>query len=187
MPKIIIGFVGRIASGKEVSKKYLEANYGAGSHRFSTMLRDILTRLYLPITRENLQNLSLDLRTRFGGDTLERVIFEDVNHDPQDIVIVDGIRRQDDIAKFKTLSNFYLISVETSSALRYARAVQRNENAGDDAKTLEQFLAEDTREAETEIPLVMASAAYQLNNDGTLADLYQQIDQIVAKIKKSNL
>jgi dephospho-CoA kinase len=185
MSKIIIGFVGQIASGKEVSKKYLEERYGASSHRFSTMLRDILTRLYLPITRENLQNLSLDLRTRFGGDTLERVIFEDVNQDQRAIVIVDGIRRTDDIAKFKALPNFYLISLETSTANRYARAVKRNENSGDDTKTLTQFITEDAREAEAEIPAVMASAHYKLNNDGTLADLYQQIDQIVTTIKNN--
>ena len=184
MPKIIIGFVGEIASGKDVSKKYLEENYDASSYRFSTMLRDILNRLYLPITRENLQHLSLDLRTRFGSDTLERVIFADVDKDKRDVVIVDGIRRMADIAKFKTLPNFYLISLETSAAIRYQRAIKRNENAGDSEKTLEQFMAEDKREAELEIPAVMATAKYKVNNDGTFDDLYQQLDKVVIDIKK---
>jgi len=182
MSKIIFGLTGLMASGKEVSKKYLEQNYQASSHRFSTMLRDILTRLYLPIDRNNLQNLSLDLRTRFGSDTMARVIAEDVKNDPTDVVIVEGIRRLADIATLKDLPNFYLVSVDATSELRYQRLVKRNENIGDADKTFEQFLADQEREAEIEIPVVMAQAKYHLNNNGTLAELYKQIDKIIADI-----
>ena len=134
-----------------------------------------------------MQNLSLDLRTRFGGDTLERVIAEDVLNDPHDIVIVDGIRRMDDIAKFKTFPNFYLISIEAGIETRYTRSVRRNENAGDSEKTQEQFIAEDQREAEREIPKVMATAKYTVNNDEDFPALYGQLDKIIAEIKNINL
>ena len=73
MSKIILGFAGHIASGKDVCKKYIMEKYGASSHRYSTVLRDILNRLYLPIDRNNMQDLSLDLRNRFGGDILARL------------------------------------------------------------------------------------------------------------------
>jgi dephospho-CoA kinase len=92
MPKIIIGLAGEIASGKDVTKKYLEINYGASCHRFSTILRDILNRLYLPIKRENMQDISTFLRQRFGEDLLAKIITEDVKNDPHEIVVVDGIR-----------------------------------------------------------------------------------------------
>lgn len=184
MSKIIFGFVGQIASGKDVSQKYIADKYGASSHRFSTMLRDILNRLYVDITRENLQNLSYDLRQRFGGDTLARVIAEDVKNDTHEIVIVEGIRRMADIIKLKDFPNFYLISIDAQAKIRYNRLVKRNENVGDGDKTFAHFLADGQAEAEKEIPTVMAAAQYQVNNDGTLDELHQQLEKIISKIKK---
>jgi len=179
MSKIILGFVGPLASGKEEAKKYLEKNYSVGTHRFSIMLRDILTRLYLPITRENMQNLSLDLRTRFGSDTLARVIAEDVKNDNHEIIVVDGVRRMDDIIKLKDVPGFCLVAINAEPKIRYDRLIKRGENADDNQKTYAEFLADNQKEAEKEIPLVMAQAKYQLDNNGDLANLYQQIDKII--------
>ena len=183
MSKIILGFVGKIASGKDVSKKYLEEKYDASSHRFSTMLRDILNRLYLDITRENLQHLSYDLRQRFGSDALARVIAEDVKNDQHDIVVVEGIRRMADIIKLKDFTNFYLISIDVDAKIRYNRLVKRGENVGDREKTFDQFLLDEQAEAEKEIPQVMAAAKHQVNNDGSLEELYAQLDKVVSEIK----
>ena len=179
MSKIILGFVGPFASGKDLSKKYLEEKYDATSHRFSTMLRDVLNRLYIPITRENLQDISLDLRNRFGGDTLARVIKEDAKNDENNIVVIDGVRRLDDIAHLKDLPNFYLISIDADPEIRYKRMLSRNENTGDDKKTFEEFLEDGRREAELEIPTVMEQANYKIDNNGSIEDLYKQIDKII--------
>lgn len=185
MPKIIIGFVGHIASGKDVCKKYIMERYGASSHRYSTALRDILNRLYLPINRNNLQDLSLDLRTRFGSDLLARVIIEDIDRDANEIVIIDGIRRLDDTKSLnEKFPDLYIIGIDVKAELRYERMVKRNENEGDADKTFEQFLIDDKKEAELEIPTVMAAAKYHLDNNGTLEELYAQIDKIIADIKK---
>lgn len=182
MPKKILGLTGLIASGKDVAKKYIEEKYGASSHRFSTMLRDILNRLYLPITRENLQLLSLDLRRRFGSDALAKVIARDVLNDQKEIVIVEGIRRLDDIKELRDFPNFHLISIDADPKTRYDRVIKRNENIGDADKTFEQFLHEESRESESEIPQVIAEASYHLDNNGSIEDLYKQIDTIIKKL-----
>ncbi len=182
MSKKILGFTGLIASGKDVTKKYIEEKYGASSHRFSTMLRDILTRLYLPITRENLQSLSLDLRTRFGGDTLARVIAQDVLNDKSEIIIIEGIRRADDIRELRNFPGFHLISIDAEAKTRYDRVIKRNENIGDADKTFEQFLFEGQQETELEIPKLIAESTYHLDNNGSLEDLYKQIDVIIKKL-----
>ena len=182
MSKIIIGLVGKMASGKDVCKKYLEEKHGASSHRFSSMLRDILERLYLPTTRENLQDLSLILRQRFGDDTLARVIAQDVSRDPSELVIVEGIRRLADMAELQKFPNFRLISIDADQQTRYRRIVKRNENVGDADKTFEEFAAEEQREAEKEIPLVMSRAHFTIDNNGTLADLYEQLKKIRSQI-----
>jgi dephospho-CoA kinase len=186
MSKIILGFIGPLASGKDVSKKYLAEKYGASGHRFSTMLRDILNRLYLPITRANMQNLSSDLRRRFGSDTMARVIGEDVKNDNHDIIVVEGIRRLADIITLKDFPNFYLISLDADPRIRYDRLVKRSENVGDATKTYEEFLADHDKEAEAEVPAVMKTAKYKIDNSGTLTDLYAQIDKIISLIKKDH-
>jgi dephospho-CoA kinase len=184
MKKTIIGLVGELASGKDVTKKYLEDHYGASCHRFSTILRDVLRRLYLPIVRENLQDLSTVLRQRFGEDLLAKIIAEDVKNDPHEIIVVDGIRRDADIAYLKTLPGFILLSLEVEAKTRYERLIKRQENADDASKTYEQFLADGKKEAELEIPSVMAKASYKLNNNGTLENLYQQIEKIIIELEK---
>ena len=184
MAKLILGFVGKLASGKDASKKYLEEKYGASSHRFSTALRDILNRLYIPIIRQNLQDLSLDLRNRFGSDTLARVIAEDVKNNKNEFIVVDGIRRMDDIINLKNVEGFHLVSIEASEQIRYERMVKRNENIGDDKKTFDDFINDGNKEAELEIPIVMGNASFTINNDGNLQDLYKQIDEIIIKLNK---
>ncbi len=182
MSKIIIGLVGPIASGKDVSKKFIEDNYGANSHRFSTMLRDILQRLYLDINRENMQNLSFDIRQRFGEDIMAKVIATDLKNDQHEIVIIDGVRRMADISKLKNFPNFYLISIDAKPKIRYNRLVKRQENIDDNNKTFSQFISDSQAESEKEIPIVMAKAQYKIDNNSSLEALYKQLKDIMKEI-----
>lgn len=187
MAKIIIGLVGPMASGKDVTKKYIEDKYNAKSCKFSTILRDVLDRLYVEKSRENLVNLSTTLREAFGQDLLAKVIARDsISHDA-DIVIVDGVRRNSDIVHLMNLPNFYLISIDAEVQVRHQRMVNRNENTGDAEKTLSQFIAEHQFETEVQIPEVMAEAKFSIDNteDG-FTGLYQKIDNILGEIKVGN-
>ncbi|MDD2681207.1 MAG: AAA family ATPase [Patescibacteria group bacterium] len=183
MPKLILGFAGKLASGKAVCQKYISEKHDAGSARFSASLRDTLNRLYLPISRENMQNLSLDFRNRFGSDILARVIAEDVKNDQHEIVIVDGVRRLEDVSSLRELPNFFLISIDAKPELRYERMKARNENAGDAEKSYEDFIEDGQREAELQIPEVMKSAHFHLDNNGDFDNLYKQIDKILEEIQ----
>ncbi|MFA6490899.1 MAG: AAA family ATPase, partial [Candidatus Magasanikbacteria bacterium] len=133
--KIVLGFVGDLASGKGTICKYLLEKYGTNSYRFSTMLRDVLKRLYVENSRENLQNLSTVLRTNFGQDLMSRVIAEDVKNDSKEIVAVEGIRRPTDITYLEKNPGFNLIYITADPQTRWERLVKRNENPGDDKKT----------------------------------------------------
>ncbi|MEK7107890.1 MAG: hypothetical protein AAB814_01845 [Patescibacteria group bacterium] len=179
MAKIILGLVGPIASGKDASKKYLEKKYGACGCRFSSILRDVLTRVSLPHSRENLQGLSTILRQRFGEDVLAKVITNDVVKMGSDIVVVDGIRRMADITYLRKLPNFVLTAIDATPEIRHERLVKRGENVGDAKKTFKQFLKDHQYETELAIPMLMKKAKYKLNNNGSLADLYKQIDRLI--------
>lgn len=183
MPKIIIALAGPIASGKGVVKKYLEEKYGASSYKFSNPLRDILKRLHLPISRENLQDISPLLLGRFGNDLLAKVIATDAKNDEAEIVVIDGARRLADITHLRALPEFKLIGVDADIKTRYERVVKRNENEGDAEKTFDQFLIDSDRETERTIPQVLAEADYLIDNNGDFASLYQQIDKLITDLK----
>ena len=125
--KIILGLVGPIAAGKGTIATYLEQKYSASTYRFSSIMRDLLIRLHLPLSRENLQDISTMLRQRFGEDLFAKVIAENVIQDNNKIIVVDGIRRLADIKYLTRIKDFVLVKVAADPHLRYQRLIKRTE------------------------------------------------------------
>lgn len=182
MDKLILCFVGLIASGKDVAKKYLEKEYGAESLRFSSILRDSLNCLGVETSRDNIIKLSTWSRENFGNDLLAKAMANKAKNIDNKIVVIDGARRIDDLIYLKQNKNFYLISIEAESETRYKRSLLRNENPGDDKKSYEDFLADHKKETEITIPETMAEANFKIDNNKDLTHLYQQIDDILKKL-----
>jgi len=186
MNKIIIGLVGQIASGKGTATDYLKKKYGATSYRFSTMLRDVLDRLYVEQSRTNLQALSTFVRSSYGEDTLAKVIAEDVKNDETDIIVVDGVRRPDDIKYLKEISGFVLVHVFADMEKRFERITKRGENADDNQKTFEQFKKEHEQESELKVAEIAETATVQIDNNGDYESLYEKLDDLVTKYAKQD-
>jgi dephospho-CoA kinase len=179
MKKIVLGFTGEMACGKGTATKYITEKYNGSSHRFSTMLRDLLNRLYLEQSRKNMQEISTAIRRTFGEDTMARVIYEDVKNDLSEIIAIDGVRRLADIKYLKQLPEFKLVYIDTSIENRYERIVKRGENPDDNEKTLEQFRKDQEGEADMQIRGLKDKADFFLDNNGTTEELYAQIDAII--------
>jgi len=146
MSKIILGFAGEIASGKGTATKYIVEKYNGSSYRFSTMLRDVLDRLYLGHSREAIQKLSTFLRQTFGENLMAKVMFEDVKKDVREVIAIDGVRRLADIEYLSQLPEFKLVYVEADMEKRFERITRRGENMDDGAKTFEEFKKDHTQE-----------------------------------------
>jgi len=183
MPKLIIGLVGKIASGKGTVASYLTEKYQAEVFGFSTPLRDILKRLYQEASRPNMASLSSNLRELFGQDLLSRTVTQDLQLAKSDIAVLDGIRRLPDIEGAKKLPNFKLVQVITDEKKRYERLIKRHQNPDDATKTFANFLADEQKEADKGIPEIMKLAEYTINNDGDLGSLYTQIEELLTKLK----
>lgn len=179
MNKLIIGITGQMASGKTTIAEYIIEKYGATSHRFSTPLRDILNRIYVENTRENLQKLSEPLRAAFGEDTLAKVIAHDVQADTSHLIVVDGVRRPADVAYLKDVEGFILLALTAEMKIRYERLTQRTENVDDQNKTFEQFQKDHEQEPEQKIDEVSQGADITLENNGSVEDLFAQVDALL--------
>lgn len=184
--KIILGFVGDLASGKGTICQYLKEKYNVNSYRFSTMLRDIVDRIYVEQNRENLQDLSTFLRGRYGQDIMSKVIAKDVQNDPNPIVAVEGIRRPTDITYLQELNGFHLIYITADPELRWKRMVARKENTDDASKTFEQFLKDEQAEADKLIKELGKQAKYTLINNGSIDEFYNKMEDILKTIQNAN-
>lgn len=183
MGKIIIGTTGQIASGKDALAAYVVKKYNAKQLKTSTVLRDVLKRIYENINRENLQKLSLILRQSFGEDILAKIAYNDIQNSTEDVIIIDGIRRLQDIEMLKPLG-FKLIFIETAPEIRYERLIQRSENVDDRNKTYEEFQKDALGETEIYIAGFKDMADYIIDNNGNFEDLYKQFDDIISELKK---
>lgn len=179
--KIIFGFTGLMASGKGTVAQYFEEKYQASTYRFSTMLRDVLTRLHLDHNRENLVKISEVLRAGFGEDVLAKTIAKDAEKDENPIVVIEGIRRKADITYLEKIPHFVLVEIFADQTVRYQRLTERRENPDDTTKTFEQFIEDHKRSTEITIPEVTAGAQEQIDNNGNLDKLHQQLDLLLQK------
>lgn len=180
--KVVIGFAGQIASGKGTAAAYLAQHHGASVHRFSTMLRDLLDRLYLEQSRDHVQKISTAIRQTFGDDLMAQVMAHDVERDPASLIAVDGVRREPDIVALRTLPGFALVYIEADMEVRYQRLRARGENTDDTTKTYEDFIADHQRETEVRIADLQSIARFTVDNNGDLAALHRQLDDIVSQL-----
>lgn len=182
--KIILGISGEIASGKDTVGDYLAKVHGVFKLRFSQPLRDILDRLGLEQNRENLSRVSLYLRKAFGEDLLSRVILGEAEKGGADFVVVDGIRRLSDTVHMETNEHFYFCYIDVTPEKRFERLTRRRQNTDDASKTETQFERDAQRETEVSIHELRDRADFVIDNNGTLAELQSQVDDMVTELRR---
>jgi dephospho-CoA kinase len=178
--KHVIGLIGKIGSGKTTVGKYLKDRYGASEHRFSTILSDILDRLYLPQRREYLQALGAALRANLGEDVIVNAFEKDLGEDPSEVLVVDGIRYENEVEMLKGIENSVLIYVDAPAEIRYERAVERGER-GEAGISFEEFLKNDSAETEKRIESLKPLADCIIDNSGSLEELIEKLDVIMGE------
>ena len=182
--KIIIGLVGEMASGKDTVATYLKDKYDSETISFSRPVRNILDLLCLPQSRENMAALGDVLRAQFGQDILSRAICQEVIKSPNTIIALPNVRLESDIKYLKDIPGFVLVGINTDRKVCYERLIKRGQNPDDQGKTWEQFLQDHELYTEIHILDLIKKARYQLDNNGTREELYNQIEKMLTEIKK---
>lgn len=181
MTKIILGFVGLLGSGKGTAATMLKEKYGAEIHVFSNILKDILRRLGLPVSRENLQGLSTSLRTQFGQDLLAKAMAQEVGGAEADLIVIDGIRRIEDMSYLNGMPGFHLIHISAPEKIRYERVSKRAEKPGETGMSWEEFQVISKGEPELQIPSVAAKAEIEIDNSLDMEQLEKALADLLQK------
>ena len=184
MSKKIIGFVGQAGSGKGTAANSLRLKFGATVFAYGDILHDILTRLYLAPSRDNLIKLSGSLRQTFGQDILANAMEKQVEDSRAELIVVDGIRRIEDVKDLRQNPDFHLVEITASPEMRFGRLKQRTEKPGEMAMTWEDFLAMSQRETEITIAAVAKDAEKSLSNEGDIEDLDKQLEALIESFNK---
>ena len=183
---MIIGITGTIGAGKGTVVEYLKSK-GFKHYSSSGILKEILQKRGLPLTRDYMSPLADELAAEYPGGVLylshERAVAEGA----QDYVL-EAIHRPSEVEFVRGIGGM-VWGVDAGIQKRYERVIGRADGAKDDV-TLEQFKEQSRREDEGEtgtgpnIRAVLASADAVFMNDGTPEELRAQIDRALEQIKK---
>jgi dephospho-CoA kinase len=182
MPKLIIGLVGQAGSGKGAAADILKERFKAGYIRFSGILGTVLDTLGIEKSRTNFTMLSNGLRDEFGEDALSYAVGKIALQSEDDIIVVDGIRRPEDIVALEPLPHFKLISIDVPPEIRFERMKKRGEKASEANMTWEQFQREEKLPTEITIPIVMERAWKTIPNTGTKEELEQHLLEAMTEL-----
>lgn len=186
MSKIIIGLTGRNAAGKGTVAEILKQK-GFIYHSLSDSLRDELKSLGKKETRENLINVGNRLRMKGGPSVLAEKMIPKLS--PEDNHIVDSIRNPfevDSLRKNSLSHNFFLLSVDADSRLRYERLKSRG-RVGDSA-SWEEFVEQERKEENNSDPnkqqlsKTIRKADFVMDNSETINELESKIEKLLIKL-----
>lgn len=179
---MIIGILGRLASGKDTVAEYLQ-KHGFSHVSLSAILREEATKRNIAWTRENLMKLGTELKNEKGSSVLAQLASSNIHGD----TVITSLRHPDEVQYFiDKYPDFKLISIESNIKTRYQRAVDRD-RIGDSTKSFDEFKrVEDEEEfgkGGQNVKAVFSYPHIEINNNGTLEDLYLKIDELLNTLK----
>ena len=180
---MIIGLTGSYGAGKDTIANYLKQK-GFIYHSLSDILRDELTKLGKPITRENLINMGNEIRTKFGAAELALRTVSKIKGNSEDKALVLSIRNPDEVKALRGFQNFQMWFVDAPQKIRYERTVKRGRS--DDFSSYEDFVTKEKKENSfdpnaQQLNVVAKMADVTIVNDGTLEDLKRKVEELYLK------
>jgi len=147
--------------------------------RMGDMVWDEVVNLGLELTDENVGKIANDMRDQYGKEIwANRTIEKIKNMNNIDILVIDGIRNQEEVQTFKKKigDDFLLVAVEVLDSIRYKRAMNRGRR--DDALDLEKVKERDSREIRWGLNKVIKSADIVISNNETIEEFKNKINHL---------
>lgn len=186
MPKKVIGLVGPIASGKGTVIDFLKEK-GFKAYSTSDVLKEEVKKRGFEVTRSNCNKISNELRETQGADILAVQTSEIIDREGYENIVVDAIRNPKEMEFLKQKYNARIIGVVAEQRRRYDFFVQRGTYT-DEIDTFEKFKELDDREMaqagghKQQTKACLDAADIVIENDGTVEELQQKVDQFISSL-----
>lgn len=180
---IVLVIVGKIGCGKDTVSEYLCKDYGFSYASYSEVAHQKVRDEGLETTRANLQRIATEWRAKHGEDIFAKLVVEWAQSLGNDRIVLKEARTKQDLGPpMKTFGkDLHVIEVIVDKKTRFERLKKRG--GAKDAKTMEEFLAQEKREGELGYFGAAEMAEIRISNDGTPKDLYKKIDDLMKKFR----
>jgi len=131
-------------------------------------VRDEAKKRNLEPTGENLGKLMLELRKNNGLGAVAELIEDKIKNSGSDVIVIDGIRSNEEIQVLRKNGTVKLLSVHASTDTRYD--FLSNRGRSDDPKSRNNFNERDTREIGVGISTPIALADESISNNNLTID-----------------
>ncbi|MEK7082424.1 MAG: hypothetical protein AAB915_01985, partial [Patescibacteria group bacterium] len=140
------------------------------SVRFSNIWREILHTLGKEESRENISNLATAIRALFHDDgILVGAMQKRIADIDADIVILDGLRKPEEVEPLVRENSGILVYIAASPATRFARRREHAETTDEKGMTREQFTHQENLAPEISIRAIGETMADEaIENNGTV-------------------
>ncbi len=182
---IIIGITGTIGAGKGTVVDFLLEKHHFTHYSVRDFLKEEATRRNLPLNRDTYVKVANELRAKHAPSYIIDQLFEQAAKAGKN-AIIESIRTPGEVASLRKKEHFYLFAVDALPEVRYERITLRNSET--DQITFETFLENEAREMHATDPnqqnlsICMQQADYTLCNNGTIAQLHENVDHIIQKL-----
>jgi len=180
---IIVGLLGLIGSGKDTVADYLVDRYDFKKLTMSDMVKEELRKHNLPINREEMQKLSIEYKSRYGGGIWARKCVEYAKKNNWQKVVISGVRDTKELSEFKLDCRFILVFIDADLEIRLTRLQKRASEK--DVKSRTELIAQEKREIEI-FDLFRDYKKYYdyiISNNSNVEVLKKEIDKFVKKYK----
>ena len=131
-------------------------------------VREEAKKRNLESTRENLGKLMIELRKKNGPGAIEELVKPQIESSTADVILIDGVRSNDEIQVLKKFGTVKLLAVHASTDIRFNFLQKRGRS--DDPQTKEHFEERDNRELGVGISNPIALSDDAISNTGLSKD-----------------
>lgn len=167
LDKLIVCLTGMPGAGKSTIAEGLKSK-GFDTINMGNTVREEAKRRNLEPSRSNLGKLMLDLRKKNGPGAVAELIKPEIEASTAKVILVDGIRSDDEIQVLKKFGNVKLLAIHASIDTRFGFLQKRGRS--DDPQTKEHFEERDNRELGIGISNPIALSDDAISNTGLTKD-----------------
>lgn len=178
---MIIGITGTNGAGKGTVVDYLKSK-GFAHYSASAFISEEVNRRGLPMNRDSLRETGNDLRKIHGPSYIVETLYAQAIQAGGN-AIIESIREIAG-AVFLKEHGAFLLAVDADRRIRYSRVLLRRSDK--DHVSFEEFCEQEDKEMEKaeafdmNIKNVMAMADFRIENNGNIAELQMQIDEMLS-------
>jgi dCMP deaminase len=182
---MIIGITGTIGAGKGTIVNYL-VKRGFKHYSVRDFISEEIRNRGLEVSRDNLVKVGNDLREKFGAGYIAEQLHARAKEAGGNSVI-ESLRTPGEVETLRQKGDFILFAVDANIGIRYSRITNRGTST--DNITFETFVENEKRELSSTDPNkqniseCIKMADYVFENNGTIEELYEQVNKVLKKIQ----